>query len=131
MAAYVIAEVSVTDPEVYEEYKPLAGASVVANGGSYEVRGGAVESLEGEPVTGRIVVLRFDSMEAARDWYNCDGYQAALPLRQAACAEPGVHRRGRRVAAAAGSRPSTRQARRRPSQTTPGAASRSTNPTLR
>jgi uncharacterized protein (DUF1330 family) len=84
MAAYVIAEVSVTDPDVYEEYKPLAGASVVANGGSYEVRGGAVESLEGEPVTGRIVVLRFDSMEAARDWYNGDGYQAALPLRQAA-----------------------------------------------
>ena len=28
MAAYVIAEVSVTDPDVYENYKPLAGASV-------------------------------------------------------------------------------------------------------
>jgi uncharacterized protein (DUF1330 family) len=84
MTAYVIAEVSVTDAEGYEMYKPLAGASVVANGGSYAVRGGAVESLEGEPVTGRVVVLRFDSMEAARDWYNGDGYQAALPLRQAA-----------------------------------------------
>ena len=84
MAAYVIAEVSVTDPDVYENYKPLAGASVVAGGGSYEVRGGAVESLEGEPVTGRIVVLRFDTMEQARDWYDGDDYQAALPLRRAA-----------------------------------------------
>ena len=84
MAAYVIAEVSVTDPDVYENYKPLAGASVVASGGSYEVRGGTVESLEGEPVTGRIVVLRFDSMEQARDWYKGDDYQAARPLRQAA-----------------------------------------------
>jgi uncharacterized protein (DUF1330 family) len=84
MAAYVIAEVSVTDQENYEQYKPLAGASVVAGGGTYEVRGGAVESLEGEPVTGRIVVLRFDSLEAARSWYNSDDYQAALPLRQAA-----------------------------------------------
>ena len=89
MAAYVIAEVSVTDPEGYEEYKPLAGASVVANGGTYEVRGGAVESLEGEPVTGRVVVLRFENVEAARDWYNSDGYQAALPIRQA-CAQSRV-----------------------------------------
>jgi uncharacterized protein (DUF1330 family) len=84
MAAYVIAEVSVTDPEGYEQYKPLAGASVVANGGTYEVRGGAVESLEGEPVSGRIVILRFDSLEAARNWYHSEDYQAALPLRNAA-----------------------------------------------
>ncbi len=84
MAAYVIAEVSVTDPEGYEQYKPLAGASVVAGGGTYEVRGGAVESLEGEPVSGRIVILRFDSLDAARNWYHSDDYQAALPLRNAA-----------------------------------------------
>jgi uncharacterized protein (DUF1330 family) len=84
MAAYVIAEVSVTDPEGYEQYKPLAGASVVAGGGTYEVRGGAVESLEGEPVSGRIVILRFDSLEAARNWYHSDDYQAALSLRNAA-----------------------------------------------
>jgi uncharacterized protein (DUF1330 family) len=84
MAAYVIAEVSVTDPEGYEQYKPLAGASVAAHGGTYEVRGGAIEPLEGEPVGGRIVVLRFDSLDAARAWYHSDDYQAALPLRQAA-----------------------------------------------
>ena len=84
MAAYVIAEVSVTDPEAYEQYKPLAGASVVAGGGTYEVRGGAIESLEGEPVSGRIVILRFDSLDAARNWYHSDDYQAALPLRNAA-----------------------------------------------
>jgi uncharacterized protein (DUF1330 family) len=84
MAAYVIAEVSVTDPDAYEEYKPLAGTSVAAHGGTYEVRGGEVESLEGEPVSGRIVVLRFDSLEAARDFYNSDDYQAALTIRQAA-----------------------------------------------
>ena len=84
MTAYVIAEVSITDEEGYEQYKPLAGASVVANGGTYEVRGGVVESLEGEPVMGRIVILRFDDLEAARNWYNSDDYQAARPLRHAA-----------------------------------------------
>lgn len=84
MAAYVIAEVSVTDPDAYEEYKPLAGTSVAAHGGTYEVRGGAIESLEGEPVSGRVVVLRFDSLDAARDWYNSDDYRAAMPIRHAA-----------------------------------------------
>ena len=84
MAAYMIAEVSVADPEAYEEYKPLAAASIAVSAGTYLVRGGAVESLEGEPVSGRVVVIRFESLEAARDWYNSDEYQAALPLRQAA-----------------------------------------------
>lgn len=84
MAAYVIAEVSVTDPEAYERYKPLAAASVAAAGGTYEVRGGTVESLEGDPVTGRIVILRFDTLDAAREWYFSDDYQAAFTIRQAA-----------------------------------------------
>jgi uncharacterized protein (DUF1330 family) len=84
MAAYVIAEITVTDPDAYEQYKPLAGASVAAHGGTYEVRGGTLEPLEGEPPAGRVVVLRFDSLDAAREWYESDEYQAALPLRQAA-----------------------------------------------
>jgi uncharacterized protein (DUF1330 family) len=84
MAAYVIAEVSVTDPDVYEQYKPLAGASVAAHGGTYEVRGGAIEPLEGDAPAGRIVILRFEDVEAARGWYGSDDYRAALPLRQAA-----------------------------------------------
>jgi uncharacterized protein (DUF1330 family) len=28
--------------------------------------------------------LRFDSLEAARNWYHSEDYQAALPLRNAA-----------------------------------------------
>ncbi|MGH9133419.1 MAG: DUF1330 domain-containing protein [Ilumatobacteraceae bacterium] len=84
MAAYVIAEVSVTDPDGYEQYKPLAGASVAAAGGTYLARGGTSDSLEGDPVAGRIVILRFDTLDAARAWYHSDAYQAAVPLRQAA-----------------------------------------------
>jgi uncharacterized protein (DUF1330 family) len=82
--AYVIAEVEVTDPDAYEPYKPLAAASIAAHGGTYRVRGGATESLEGAPVTGRVVLLEFADVEAARTWYRSAQYQAALPLRQAA-----------------------------------------------
>jgi uncharacterized protein (DUF1330 family) len=66
MAAYVVVEVLITNEEEYEKYKPLASASVAAHGGSYKVRGGAVDSLEGDAVEGRIVVLEFPDLERAR-----------------------------------------------------------------
>jgi uncharacterized protein (DUF1330 family) len=40
MPAYIIAQINVTNAEGYEEYKPLAAASVAQYGGQYIVRGG-------------------------------------------------------------------------------------------
>lgn len=84
MAAFVLAEIDVLDPESYEPYKALASESVTAFGGTYRVRGGPVEALEGEAPAGRIVVLEFPDIESARAWYHSDGYQAAAAIRQAA-----------------------------------------------
>jgi uncharacterized protein (DUF1330 family) len=81
---YVIVELSVSDAEQYERYKSLAEASVATYGGVYKVRGGRIESVEGEQVTDRVVVLEFPDMAATRAWYDSPEYQAALPLRQAA-----------------------------------------------
>ncbi|MCI0655874.1 MAG: DUF1330 domain-containing protein [Acidobacteria bacterium] len=39
MAAYILAEIEVTDPAGYEEYKRLAPASIEIYGGKYLVRG--------------------------------------------------------------------------------------------
>jgi uncharacterized protein (DUF1330 family) len=83
MAAYVIVELTVFDPDGYEPYKLLAEKSIAAFGGSYLVRGGVVDSIEGDPVTGRVVVLEFPDLETARSWYASDEYAAALPVRQA------------------------------------------------
>ncbi|MCW5752969.1 MAG: DUF1330 domain-containing protein [Alphaproteobacteria bacterium] len=82
MAAYLIAEVTVTNPQGYEAYKPLAAAAIAKHGGRYLVRGGNAEVQEGQPWS-RIVVLEFPSMEQARRFYNSPEYQAALPLRKA------------------------------------------------
>jgi uncharacterized protein (DUF1330 family) len=48
MSAYVIVDITVTDPAGYEEYKKLAPAAVAAYGGKYLARGGRVETLEGD-----------------------------------------------------------------------------------
>ena len=80
MSAYVIAEIEVTNPEGYAEYIPLANASLLRHGGRFVVRGGPSEVIEGD-WAGRIVVLEFESIEAAWSWYRSDDYQAALPIR--------------------------------------------------
>lgn len=85
MAAYLIAEITVTDPQGYEAYRPLAAAAIARYGGRYLVRGGSAEPQEGQ-AWGRIVVLEFPSMAQARLFYNSPEYQAAIPLRRASAA---------------------------------------------
>lgn len=84
MAAYVIAEVDVTDPKTYDEYRKLVPEIVQKYGGRFAVRGGAVESKEGGWNPARVVVLEFPTMEQARKWYHSPEYAPALALRQKA-----------------------------------------------
>lgn len=82
MAAYVIVDIEVTDPQGYEEYKRLAAPTVAAYGGRYVVRGGAAETLEGDWVPHRLVVLEFESVQQARQWWDSPAYAAARAVRQ-------------------------------------------------
>lgn len=84
MAAYVIADIQVTDPAAYEQYRPLAAASVARFGGQFIVRGSKIDLLEGQPQPERIVVIEFPDLESARRWYDSEEYQRALKIRQAA-----------------------------------------------
>ncbi len=84
MSAYIIVEVSVTDPEKYEDYKKLVPPTVEAFGGKFLVRGGESETLEGDWDPGRFVVLEFDSVERAKAWWGSEQYRAPKELRQQA-----------------------------------------------
>lgn len=84
MPAYLIAEVDVTNPAAYEDYKKLAPAAIARYGGRYLVRGGACETLEGPAMTQRMIVLQFDSMDQARTFYNSSEYTAAKEKREGA-----------------------------------------------
>lgn len=83
MAAYLIAEVEVTDPELYKAYMALTPASIARYGGRFLVRGGPTEALEGAPPK-RIVVAAFDSLDAARRWYHSVEYTEARAIRSKA-----------------------------------------------
>ena len=81
MAAYVIAEVNVTDPKLYEDYKKMVPATVEKYGGRFAVRGGAIDVKEGSWSPARLVVLEFPTMEQARKWYHSPEYAPALAIR--------------------------------------------------
>ncbi len=84
MAAYVIVDVDVTDQARYDEYRKLSGPSVAAYNGQYIVRGGAVETLEGDWLPKRLVVIEFESVDQAKRWYNSPEYIEARRVRQGA-----------------------------------------------
>jgi uncharacterized protein (DUF1330 family) len=82
MAAYVIVDVKINDSETYAKYRQLTPAAIAAYGGRFVVRGGAVETLEGEWSPQRIVVLEFESVARAKAWWASAEYAPAKALRQ-------------------------------------------------
>jgi len=84
MAAYFIAQYVVNDPKLYREYQAAAGATIAASGGeviSFDV---AAETIEGTPPGPQTVIVKFETTEAAKAWYESSAYRAALPKRLAA-----------------------------------------------
>jgi uncharacterized protein (DUF1330 family) len=81
MPAYVIVDITVTDPVGYEEYKKLAPPAVAAYGGKYLARGGRTETLEGDWAPTRLVILEFESVGRAKHWLESPEYGPARQLR--------------------------------------------------
>jgi uncharacterized protein (DUF1330 family) len=81
MSAFVIADITVNDPERYEEYKKLAPPAIAAYGGKYLARGGKSEKLEGNWEPDRVVILKFESIEKAKEWIDSPEYNEARALR--------------------------------------------------
>jgi len=79
--AYVIGQITVTNPEGYAYYASRVPATIEAAGGQYLVRGGHSTQLEGQSLGNRQVVLEFPSRGAAEAWYNGEAYQAILAHR--------------------------------------------------
>ena len=84
MAAYVIVQVEVTDPERFGAYLRESPAIIKRYGGEYLARGGETVILEGDEPARRMVIIEFPSLEQAQAWYNSPEYQQAKTLRNGA-----------------------------------------------
>ena len=81
MAAYIIAQINVTDPNKYQEYVKLAGPAGAKYGGKFLVRGGTKTTLEGDIPYSRIVIQEFKDLATAKQFYSSPEYQAARKNR--------------------------------------------------
>jgi uncharacterized protein (DUF1330 family) len=84
MAAYVFAQIEVTDPATYDDYRKQVLPTVTKFGGRFIVRGGKVDAKEGDWKPERMIALEFPSMEQAQKWYHSPEYAPLIKLRQKA-----------------------------------------------
>jgi uncharacterized protein (DUF1330 family) len=85
---YIIITEDVKDPAVMAEYGKMASQAMA--GSTLLSFDQKPEVLEGEWHGSQTVMLEFESVEAAREWYHSEAYQKAAKLRQAAADCNGV-----------------------------------------
>lgn len=90
MAAYILVQLQITDPENFTKYQAQVPATIAQYDGRYLIRGGEYEVLEGEWPQLRHVVLEFPSTERARQWYESPEYAPLKALRMSASDGNGI-----------------------------------------
>jgi uncharacterized protein (DUF1330 family) len=74
---YMIEDNTVNEREGFaKEFAPLARDSLQAYGGRY-LGGGSGISIDGDPPKGRVVLVRWDSLDQMMKWRNSPEYIAA------------------------------------------------------
>ena len=83
LPGYMVVIGNGVDPAGMRDYARAAVPLLFQYGGKllFTTEEGQTEVLEGGPFPGSIRVFRFPSIQAARDYYYSDAYQAAIPLR--------------------------------------------------
>lgn len=79
--AYIVNQVVVHEPERYAKYAAMGRDAIVQYGGRLLAGGGMVETLEGEPIPTRVVIIEFPTRDAALAYYHSPEYQAAREMR--------------------------------------------------
>lgn len=84
MAAYLIVDTKISNPEAYEDYKVQAATIAARFGGVYRARGGALDVIDTElwsPT--RVVIIEFPDMASARGFIDAPDYQPLKAIRHA------------------------------------------------
>ena len=86
MPVYLIIEVTINDPEVYEEFVARVPAVVEQYGGRCLARSGEVSTMVGDWRPERIVLIEFESIEQVQEFFASPEYLDLVPLREQSAA---------------------------------------------
>ena len=79
---YVVANIRVEDQEKFKQFSGMAGPAIKKYGGKVLARGPDADRLEGD-LSGIVMLIEFESKEAANTFYYSEEYQAAKAVREA------------------------------------------------
>ena len=82
---YLVANIRVKDKDKFAAFSCMAGPVIKAHGGKILAKGPDAERHEGD-LKGTVVMIEFDTLNAARQFYQSDEYQAAKVIKDA-CSE--------------------------------------------
>jgi uncharacterized protein (DUF1330 family) len=81
MGVYFVVDVTIHDPQSYADYSRQVGPMVARYGGSFLVRGGATETIEGDWQPRRLVIIEFADTAHFRAWYDSPEYAEVRTIR--------------------------------------------------
>jgi uncharacterized protein (DUF1330 family) len=79
-AAFLVDNLRIVDSEMFQRYRDVVIPQLIEFGCEFIVVNDTVIGSEGSPDP-TIVILKFESMEAAMKWYESPEYQSIKPLR--------------------------------------------------
>jgi uncharacterized protein (DUF1330 family) len=82
MAAYVMANLEVTDAAGFTPYREAVPATIAKYGGRYLARGGPTAVIEGALAPKRVILLEFPNREAVQAWLDSPEYKPLIEIRQ-------------------------------------------------
>ena len=78
---YLIAHIRIRDKDAFEEFKQLSGNAIKAHNGKVLIRNPAPDHREGG-AAGLAIVIEFESIDAARGFYDSKAYNDARAVRE-------------------------------------------------
>ena len=83
VGVYMIANLTVNDADEYRKYEKGFFPILKKFGGEFITFDDNHETLEGtDPLEGRVIIFKFPSEKAAKNWYNDAEYQALSEFRR-------------------------------------------------
>lgn len=84
MSAFIVFNVSIKDPEIFQSYASNVGPTLEPFGGEIALRGKALEVLAGEHEPENVGIIKFPDRDSALGWYNSPAYRELIAERERA-----------------------------------------------
>lgn len=82
MSLYMVVDIEVKNPELYEEYVEKVYDIVTKYGGKYLVRGGSITPTSTNWIPDRLIIIEFQNKKQVKDCFQSSEYLELAPLRE-------------------------------------------------